>query len=273
MATTIGQTIKRLRSSLMLTQQDLANILNLSPKTVSKWETNVGIPALPYIVSLARALGVTTDELLNESDTVKTEPAAKSSVHPFTHILEARGIRLELNLTYAGGLDMENKIDYRRIAEEVQKTLPGEVISVHLNTVTRSNGSDKYTITGESWKIECPSIDDIAAMVDGLFTPGNYFAILSPNSSVIPPGEYPGNCAYVQAAVVDENGQFGKTGEYCVETQFWIGWDKDKGVTNPDFKQKQYRLNTRDAGVVVEIFKSFASGIVPDISDWVDVTR
>ena len=34
----IGKLIKKLRKDNGLTQQDLADLLNLSPKTISKWE-------------------------------------------------------------------------------------------------------------------------------------------------------------------------------------------------------------------------------------------
>jgi transcriptional regulator with XRE-family HTH domain len=272
MSTTIGQTIKRLRLSRMLTQQDLANMLNLSPKTISKWETDVGIPNLPYIVPLAQALGTTTDELLRGTAVVENEPTENPSVQTFTKILDAYGIKVELKLIQTGGREMSEKIDYRRIADEIRKILPGEVISERVSTVTRSSGSDKYALNGESWIIENPTLEDIALMVEGLFAPGNYYAILLPNSAVVPTEEFIGNCAYVQVAVLDDDNANRGEGKYAVEAQFIYDWDKMKGVQS-DFKQRQYRLGTDDVGEVKEIFQAFASGIVPDVTDWKDLTE
>lgn len=61
--THIGIKIKELRKKRDLTQEKLAEYLNISFQAVSKWETGVASPDLSTIVPLARLLGVTTDEL------------------------------------------------------------------------------------------------------------------------------------------------------------------------------------------------------------------
>jgi transcriptional regulator with XRE-family HTH domain len=66
MTQAIASNIKRLRLSRALTQEALAKMLNVSPKTISKWETGVGVPDISQLVPLALAFGVTTDELLFE---------------------------------------------------------------------------------------------------------------------------------------------------------------------------------------------------------------
>ena len=60
----IGTRIKRLRRERDLTQEKLANYLNISFQAVSKWETGVAAPDLSMIVPLAKLLNVTTDEIL-----------------------------------------------------------------------------------------------------------------------------------------------------------------------------------------------------------------
>lgn len=59
-----GKTIKELREKRKLTQKQLADILQISDKTISKWETNRGLPDIGLICSLAAALGVSVAELL-----------------------------------------------------------------------------------------------------------------------------------------------------------------------------------------------------------------
>lgn len=59
-----GKTIKELREKKQLTQKQLAEMLQISDKTVSKWETERGLPDIGLISSLAEALGVSVAELL-----------------------------------------------------------------------------------------------------------------------------------------------------------------------------------------------------------------
>ncbi len=63
MKETIGDIIKRLRKKRNLTQEQLAEQLNISSAAVSKWENNIGMPDISNIVPLANLFGVTTDEL------------------------------------------------------------------------------------------------------------------------------------------------------------------------------------------------------------------
>lgn len=60
-----GNTIRTLRESRKLTQRQLADILLISDKTVSKWETQRGLPDITLLEPLAEALGVSVAELLS----------------------------------------------------------------------------------------------------------------------------------------------------------------------------------------------------------------
>lgn len=59
-----GKLISELRKQQGLTQQQLADKLNLSNKTISKWESGSGSPDLSNLPILADSLGVSVDELL-----------------------------------------------------------------------------------------------------------------------------------------------------------------------------------------------------------------
>lgn len=59
-----GNVIKDLRIKKNITQKKLADELNISDKTVSKWETGKGIPDIGIIDDLSKALGVSIAELL-----------------------------------------------------------------------------------------------------------------------------------------------------------------------------------------------------------------
>ena len=60
-----GAFVARKRRERGLTQKELADILFISNKAVSKWETGVSIPDVGLLVPLAEALNVTVTELLS----------------------------------------------------------------------------------------------------------------------------------------------------------------------------------------------------------------
>ena len=64
-----GQTIKRLRETKGITQTQLAGLIGVSDKAVSKWETAKGLPDISLIEPLSKALGVSIMELMS-GDTV-----------------------------------------------------------------------------------------------------------------------------------------------------------------------------------------------------------
>lgn len=64
-----GSTIKRLREKKSITQARLADMLGVSSKAVSKWETAKGLPDITLIEPLAKALSVSVMELMS-GDTV-----------------------------------------------------------------------------------------------------------------------------------------------------------------------------------------------------------
>ena len=60
----ISRNISRLRRKMGLTQTELANMLYVSNKTVSKWERGAGYPETPQLVRLADLFGVSLDTLI-----------------------------------------------------------------------------------------------------------------------------------------------------------------------------------------------------------------
>lgn len=67
-----GAMIKRLREEHKMTQNELAEKLSVSDKTISKWETSKGYPDISLVEPLAKALGISVIELLSGSDITNT---------------------------------------------------------------------------------------------------------------------------------------------------------------------------------------------------------
>ncbi|MBQ8215130.1 MAG: helix-turn-helix transcriptional regulator [Clostridia bacterium] len=64
MENNLGKKIRELRRARDMTQEQLADCLNVSYQSVSKWETGVATPDLSFIIPLARLFGISTDALL-----------------------------------------------------------------------------------------------------------------------------------------------------------------------------------------------------------------
>ena len=58
-------TIKQLREKRNLTQAELADLIGVSSKTISKWETAKGLPDISLLQPLAQALNISVIELMN----------------------------------------------------------------------------------------------------------------------------------------------------------------------------------------------------------------
>lgn len=61
----IGKFISKERKNKKYTQKQLSDILNISDKTVSKWECGKGLPEVSLLLPLCNELGITVNELLS----------------------------------------------------------------------------------------------------------------------------------------------------------------------------------------------------------------
>ena len=61
----IGAFLRVLRKEKNLTQEQLAEILNVSGRTVSRWETGINMPDLSIMIELADYYDIDVKELLN----------------------------------------------------------------------------------------------------------------------------------------------------------------------------------------------------------------
>ena len=66
-----GQKIKQLRLEKQLSQKQLGEILNVSDKTISKWETGRTLPDIEMIQKIAQYFHVSIDELINQRKGMK----------------------------------------------------------------------------------------------------------------------------------------------------------------------------------------------------------
>ena len=78
----LNERLISLRKDKRMSQQDLAEALNVSRQAVSRWEVGIAIPSMDNLLALSKLFGVPTDELmgaikLSASRRVKRRKAAE----------------------------------------------------------------------------------------------------------------------------------------------------------------------------------------------------
>ncbi len=76
----VGAYLASLRRGRGMTQQQVADILGVSNKTISKWESGAGLPDIAALPSLAALYGVTADDILAGETRPRTCGDASSEV-------------------------------------------------------------------------------------------------------------------------------------------------------------------------------------------------
>ena len=64
----IAETIKTAREALGITQEELAEKLDVSRQAVSKWENGTSDPSTANLMALAKLYGLSVDELLRRTE-------------------------------------------------------------------------------------------------------------------------------------------------------------------------------------------------------------
>ncbi|MCH5201143.1 MAG: helix-turn-helix transcriptional regulator [Oscillospiraceae bacterium] len=151
---TIGKRIAALRREKELKQDELAEMLNVSPQAVSKWENDLSCPDITLLPELARILGVTVDELLS-GKSAETQPAVRMLPEESRKDIKdmmlrivvesADGDKVRVNLPMAlvqvaleTGMEMSQisdndalkSIDLRKIMEMVSQGVVGNLVEV-----------------------------------------------------------------------------------------------------------------------------------------------
>ena len=69
-----AENLKQLRKKHQLSQEDLAEILDVSRQAVSKWEQGIGYPEVEKLLLLSRKLNVSLDDLMETEIAQKSNP-------------------------------------------------------------------------------------------------------------------------------------------------------------------------------------------------------
>lgn len=96
-----GTYLAALRKARGMTQQEAADQLGVSNKTVSKWENGAGLPDITVLPALAELYGVTADDIL-AGETLRARPA-ESGGEAWDRLLRLR-LRTRFDVCFTGAV-------------------------------------------------------------------------------------------------------------------------------------------------------------------------
>lgn len=99
-----GEFIAAIRREKGLSQRELADLLAISDKTVSKWETGRGLPDVSLMLPLCDALGITVNELLSGERLSDSSYKAKAEENIMNMMNERKENRTKFRLTIVTGI-------------------------------------------------------------------------------------------------------------------------------------------------------------------------
>ena len=86
-----AENLKQLRKKHQLSQEDLAEILDVSRQAVSKWEQGIGYPEVEKLLLLSRKLNVSLDDLMETEIAQKSNPQIQNVTGKITIIQNVTG--------------------------------------------------------------------------------------------------------------------------------------------------------------------------------------
>ena len=151
MTETFGERFQRLRKEKGLTQDKIAEAVNVSSQTVSKWENDINMPDITLLLRLSEILGVTTDELLGKEnhevmiikDPDKKKDIMKMMFRVKVNTIDGDKVNVQLPMALikvaiesgmsmpqvSGKIDL-SQFDWKQILELVEQGVIGEIVKV-----------------------------------------------------------------------------------------------------------------------------------------------
>ena len=94
-----GNIISKIRKEKSMTQKELANLLNVSDKAVSKWERGESFPDVSLLPILSEILGITIDEILCSKKVLDEDVVGDNKI-AYQCLLEDCQLKFEKNWFY-----------------------------------------------------------------------------------------------------------------------------------------------------------------------------
>lgn len=116
---TLGKKITDLRKKQGMTQDQLAEIMNVSSQAVSKWENDLSIPDIPVLIELSNYFHISLDELLKND-----EPQVALVPEPIRKPIDQMILRILVNSAQGDKVKVQLPMALVKLATEVGLELP-----------------------------------------------------------------------------------------------------------------------------------------------------
>ena len=150
-----GAVIKELREKYHFTQAELAKKLNVSDKTISKWETAKGYPDISFLEPIAKTFGISITELISgnavnnvnvSANVMRSKfyvcPICGNSIHSMGEaVIQCHGIILAP--CQAEETDENHKIFIERVEDEYYVRIEHDMTKQHYISFIAALSSDK----------------------------------------------------------------------------------------------------------------------------------
>lgn len=97
---TLGQKLKEIRKRFGLSQESLAEIMNVSRQAITKWESDEGLPDVSNLQELSKVFNLTVDYLLNNDNSLPAL-SMKKELDKDKYEMNQKGYKLILKDYYA----------------------------------------------------------------------------------------------------------------------------------------------------------------------------
>lgn len=91
---TLGEKIRTLRKNAQLSQEALAEQLDVSRQAVSKWENDNGLPETEKLIKMAKLFHVSLDTFINDAEDIAPAASAASAEDEQLSLAAARAISI-----------------------------------------------------------------------------------------------------------------------------------------------------------------------------------
>lgn len=119
---TLGARLARLRREKKMTQDEVAEQLNVSPQAVSKWENDQSCPDILLLPQIAAMFGVTTDVLLKGEE---SEPKVRLLPPEERRSFDKMMLRVNVNSADGDIVHVNLPMPLLKVAMEIGMKIPG----------------------------------------------------------------------------------------------------------------------------------------------------
>ena len=225
---TIGEQIQNLRIQKFLTQEQLAEMLEVSRQSISKWELGQAVPEVDKIIRMSELFGVSTDTLLlrnNENEQVNKNPLHLGSIYLVVKDFEKSiefyekflGIKVG-DRCRSGNKFVEFYFDNKCLSLMNESNIIGHCTDLNSPYKFVQNYWVEDLLT-EHERVKALNIGDVTEILEAYPT-YNYFHLTDPDNNVI---EVTGGYHICQSCGMEmRKSDYGKNTEGSVNTDYCI---------------------------------------------------